>query len=330
MHRYDNRMELRQLELFVAVAEERSFTRAAARSHVVQSSVSVSIQSLERELGAQLFDRSTHKVELTDAGLALLEGARLTLAAAEAARDKVAAVQGQVRGTLRLGVMQSLTAFDLASELTRYRRRHPGVGLHVYPALGGSHQLAEATRRGELDAAFVMLPARATAGLTTIVLASEPLSLAGAAEQVPAGTSPLPLAELARLNFVDFPPGWGVRIVVDQAFAAAGLARQVDVEVADISTCLLLLHAGLGVALLPDSLDLGAGTPLVRREVTGLPPWEVMMVLPEGQTRRAATSAFVEQILAATGTTEAGIRRQSLFGQSTDDDFHSGTSLEAG
>jgi DNA-binding transcriptional LysR family regulator len=216
--------------------------------------------------------------------------------------------------------MQSLTAFDLASELARYRQRHPGVGLQVYPSLGGSHQLAEATRRGELDAAFVMLPAHATAGLTTIVLASEPLSLVGAAEQVPAEPCPLPLAELARLNFVDFPPGWGVRTIVDQTFAAAGLARQVDV--ADIGNCLLLLHAGLGVALLPDSLDLGAGPHLVRREVTGLPPWEVMMVLPEGQTQRASTRAFVEQILAATGTTEARVRRQSLFGESTDDDSY--------
>jgi DNA-binding transcriptional LysR family regulator len=157
-----------------------------------------------------------------------------------------------------------------------------------------------------------MLPTHATPGLTTIVLASEPLSLVGVAEQVPAGTSPLPVPELARLNFVDFPPGWGVRTVIDQTFAAAGLTRQVDVEVADISTCLLLLRAGLGVALLPDSLDLGAGTHLVRREVTGIPPWEVMMVLAEGQTRRAATSAFVEQILAATGTTEAEVRRRSL------------------
>jgi DNA-binding transcriptional LysR family regulator len=83
-------MELRHLEYFVAVAEELSFTRASRRLHVVQSGVSSAIQSLERDLGAALFDRDRHRVELTDAGQALLPPARATLAAAEAAREVVA------------------------------------------------------------------------------------------------------------------------------------------------------------------------------------------------------------------------------------------------
>ena len=76
-------MELRHLATFVAVAEEGSFTRASARLHVVQSAVSAGVRTLERELGAALFDRTTHRVRLTDAGYALLPEARATLAAAE-------------------------------------------------------------------------------------------------------------------------------------------------------------------------------------------------------------------------------------------------------
>ena len=100
-------MELRHLATFVAVAEEGSFTRASSRLHVVQSAVSAGVRTLERELGAALFDRTTHRVELTDAGVALLPEARATLVAARAAREAVDAVRGGLRGTVTLGIMQT-------------------------------------------------------------------------------------------------------------------------------------------------------------------------------------------------------------------------------
>ena len=101
-------MELRQLEYFVAVAEECHFTRAANRLHVAQSGLSASIRLLERELGASLFLRSTRRVELTPAGRALLIEARRALSATDAAKDAVAAVQGLLRGSLAIGSLQCL------------------------------------------------------------------------------------------------------------------------------------------------------------------------------------------------------------------------------
>src|ERR1700731_4615369 len=100
-------MELRQLEHFVAIAQDRSFTKAAQRLSYVQSALSVSIQAREKELDVRLFDRSTHHVTLTDAGEALLGPAQRTLASAEETRDAAAAVKGVLRGTLRIGLMQS-------------------------------------------------------------------------------------------------------------------------------------------------------------------------------------------------------------------------------
>src|SRR3954454_13993560 len=100
-------MELRHLATFVAVAEEGSFTRAADRLHVVQSAVSAGVKTLEREFGTPLFTRTTHRVELTDAGHALLPEARATLAAAGAAREAVEQVRGGLRGTVTLGMMQA-------------------------------------------------------------------------------------------------------------------------------------------------------------------------------------------------------------------------------
>jgi DNA-binding transcriptional LysR family regulator len=94
-------LELRQLAHFLAVAEAGHFTRAAARVHLTQSSLSSSVRALERELGSDLFVRSTRRVELTEAGRALLPAARRTVAAAEDGRDAVAGVRGLVRGSWR-------------------------------------------------------------------------------------------------------------------------------------------------------------------------------------------------------------------------------------
>ena len=103
-------MDLRQLEYFVAVAEERNFTRAAERVHISQSGVSAQIRQLERELGAELFDRTARAVTLTVAGKAALEHARQALAAARAVGQAVGEVTDLVRGSLRLGMVAGCRA----------------------------------------------------------------------------------------------------------------------------------------------------------------------------------------------------------------------------
>src|SRR5579862_9866305 len=153
-------MELRQLAAFVAVAEEGSFTRASDRLHVVQSAVSANIRNLERELGARLFDRTTHKVTLTEAGRALLPEARATLQATTAARDAVDAVRGGVRGTVVLGTMQGQgNVVSVAAVLAEFRAQHPGVQVHIRHGAGGSGEMALQVREGQLDLAFVAAPA---------------------------------------------------------------------------------------------------------------------------------------------------------------------------
>src|SRR5258708_38818581 len=97
-------MELRQLEYFVAVAEEQNFTRAAERVHISQSGVSAQIRQLERELGAELFDRSARAATLTVAGKAALEHARAALAAAGAVSQAVGEVPDLSRGRLTVGM----------------------------------------------------------------------------------------------------------------------------------------------------------------------------------------------------------------------------------
>src|SRR5438128_1066295 len=147
-------MELRHLEVFVAVAEELSFTRASARLHLVQSGVSSAIKALERDLGAALFDRDRHRVMLTGTGQVLLPEAPATMAR----------------------------------------------------------------------------------------LAAEP--------------------------FIDYPPGWGTRAFADQAFAAAGLDREVLFEAAEFTVAINLVRGGLGVAFLPASVAASQGAGLAVIEIS--------------------------------------------------------------
>jgi DNA-binding transcriptional LysR family regulator len=244
-------VELRQLEHFVAAAEERHFTRAAQRLHIVQSGLSASIRALERELGASLFLRSTRRVELTQAGLALLPEARRALAAATAAADAVAAVQGLVRGTLAVGTMQILPpAVDLLAVLGRFHAQYPGVELRLRQA--GTGTLLGEVAAGAIDLALVAPVGRPPAGLVVRRLAGDPLLVAFAPEHPLAGREEVALAELAAEPFVDFQPDWGLRMLVDRQLAAAGLDRHTALEVNDVPTLLELVAHGLGVALVPE------------------------------------------------------------------------------
>ena len=244
-------MELRHLEYFVTVADERSFTRAAARLHVVQSGVSAAIKTLERELGAPLLDRTSKQVALTDAGAALLPRARATLDAARAARDAVDEVRGGLRGTLRMGTLTSVGLLDVPALLGSFHRAHPEVSLQLTVSTRGSLGLTDALTDGSLDLAVVSVPGRAPAGVHIRPLLSVPLELVIPAGHRLAGRRECHLQELADERWIDFPVGYGNRTVVDRAFAAAGLDRQVAVEVIDIGSGAGYVRHGLGVAILP-------------------------------------------------------------------------------
>ncbi|MFF2144409.1 LysR family transcriptional regulator [Kitasatospora sp. NPDC058190] len=245
-------MELRHLEYFVAVAEELNFTRASRRLHVVQSAVSASIKVLERELGAQLLDRSSQRVTLTDAGAALLPQARATLDAAQAARDAVDEVRGGLRGSLTIGTLISVAVVDVPSLLGRFHAEHPEVAVRLRLSPAGSVGLAKALQAGDLDVAFLLLPGSPPPGIAARDLLTVRLVAVVRADHPLAEADEVTLAELAAEPFIDFPVGYGNRTVADRAFAGAGLERQVALEVTEITTGAQYVRHGFGVALLPD------------------------------------------------------------------------------
>jgi DNA-binding transcriptional LysR family regulator len=286
-------MELRQLECFVAVTEEANFTRAAARLHIVQSAVSATIKSLERELGAALLDRNSKRVLLTDAGTALLPAARAALGAAREAADAVAEVQGGLRGTLRLGTLTSVSIIDLPALLGAFHRQYPGVLLQTTAAPSGTQGLVDALLERRLDLAFVSWPGPPPAGVTLTGLASSVLDLVVPAGHPLAGRASVRIGELAGLDFVDSPVGYGNRTVADRAFAAAALTRRVTIEITDIATGPDFVRHGLGVALLPRfALGQGDGVAVLRVEAADL-QWPLSLAVLSGRPPGAAARAMI-------------------------------------
>ena len=233
-------MELQQLRYAVAIAEEQSFTRAAERCFVVQSALSRQIKSLEGELGVRLFARTSRKVEATPAGEAFVEHARLCLRAAERAKVAAAAAHGDIRGSLTIGVIPTVTAVDVAAVLGAFRRSYPEVGVNV--RTGGSDEFLRRIAAGELDVGFLGLAEGVTPqGVQTRELSRERLVAVLAEGHRLAGRRRLRLEDLADEPFVDFPEGSSGREQSDLAFDRAGLRREVSFEVntADLLTGLV-------------------------------------------------------------------------------------------
>ncbi|GAA3715688.1 LysR family transcriptional regulator [Streptomyces tremellae] len=293
-------MELRHLEYFVAVAEERHFTRAAQRLMVSQSGLSASVRALERELGAPLFVRSTRRVELTDAGRALFVEASRALASVRSAKEAVAAVQGLLRGTLAVGTEQCIAGVDVASLLARFRAEHPGVEIRLRQA--GSAALAADVAEGRLDLAFLALSCSVPDGIRLLPLARERMVLLCRPDHPLAVREQITWAELADETFVDFHTDWGARSRTDYAFASAGRERRVALEVNDVHSLIELVGHGLGVAVVPRPVarkPQAARLSTVELAEADTCQWEVSVAVPEGRRTTSAARELLSYLPAA-------------------------------
>ena len=282
----------------MAIAEEQSFTRAAQRCFVVQSALSRQIKSLESELGVRLFARTSRKVEVTPAGEAFVKQARLCLQAAERAKASAAAAHGQIRGSLTIGVIPTVTAVNIAAVLGAFRRSYPEVGVHV--RTGGSDEFLRRIAAGELDVGFLGLAEGVTPrGVQTRELSQERLVAVLSEGHRLAGRRRLRRKDLADEPFVDFPEGSSGREQSDLAFDRAGLRREVSFEVNTADLLTGLVRQGLGVALV---------APSVAREAPGcvcIPvsdgPVRVEYLAWDSFNPSPAAQVFVDSILMPTG-----------------------------
>jgi DNA-binding transcriptional LysR family regulator len=245
-------MELRQLEYFLAVAEEANFTRAAERVHISQSGVSAQIRALENELGASLFDRSGRVARLTDAGAAALPWARAALDAATDLRQAVDEVRGLVRGHLTIGMVTGCEVAPLFAALAAFHAEHPAIELELVE--DNSDHLVAAVRTGAIDLALVGVAGAPPEHLAAQVIVSEGLVALAPPGSAPAGSPSVSLTELTAYRLVTLPEGTGIRAVLDEACVAAGLTPDVALAASAPAAVAELAARGLGVAVLSASM----------------------------------------------------------------------------
>jgi DNA-binding transcriptional LysR family regulator len=228
-------VELRHLRYFVAIAEERSFTRAAERLWVAQPGLSSQIRRLETELGIKLFTRHTRGVDLTDAGELFLERARTALAAAEEARAVGRDLQAGLFGTVRLGLAAEAPAGATPRLLAAFGRERPDVEVTVVTSYAGA--LMRDLRDGRLDA--VIAPSEfGSAELRSLRIASEPWAVLVAPGHRLATPGPISAAALH-----------GERIVVTGHRDGGGYDRAVSTLLDGFGVSSVLVTGGPGPAL---------------------------------------------------------------------------------
>ncbi len=296
-------MELRQLEYFVAVAEEANFTRAAERVHISQPGVSAQVRALENELGADLFERSSRTARLTVAGAAALPHARQALDAAAALRQAVDEVNGLVRGRLVAGMVTGCDVTPWFEALATFHREHPGIDIALRE--DNSDRLIADVLAGTVDIALVGVAGEPPPGLAAEIIISEGLAAVVPPDH-PLGERAddgVTLRELTAYPLVCLPAGTGIRSVLDQACAAAGLRPTVVLEASAPGAVVELGARGLGVAVLSRSMAASfPGLRAVPIEDVGIPallaliwrpkpPPAVAALLPRCRRAFAATAA---------------------------------------
>jgi DNA-binding transcriptional LysR family regulator len=243
-------VQFTQLSYVVAVAEEQSFTRAAARLHLAQPSLSRQVRLLERELGVLLFNRGPGQglVTLTADGDALMPFIRLVLADVAATGAEARALRGMARGRLSVGATPSLITRVLAPALVEFHTSHPGIELLVVEA--GSHQLVPQLASGEVDLALVVEPVTDPLVATT-PLFDDPLVLATAPGHPLAGRPSVRVHDLDGLALVMFREGYDLREVTLAACREAGVEPRLVSQGGEMDGVLALVAAGMGAAVVP-------------------------------------------------------------------------------
>jgi LysR family transcriptional activator of glutamate synthase operon len=255
-------MNLRQLRYLVAIADERHFTRAAAREHVAQPALSQQIRSLEAEVGVALVERTTRKVAMTQAGELLVARARRALAELDAAQAELRSLAGVQTGRLSVGALHTMGPVDLSLLLATFHERYPAIELSVREQ--SSEELAGMLRDDEVDLAFLSVTERIQSrGLALRPLVSEELVVVLPADHELAASARLRLRDLSRESFISFREGARLRELLVSSAARAGFVPRIALESNESRRIRSLVSRGLGVAILPRSDAAGPGSVVV-------------------------------------------------------------------
>jgi DNA-binding transcriptional LysR family regulator len=291
-------VELRQLEYFVAVARHGQFTRAADALWVTQSALSQQIRRLEAELGVVLLRRTPRGAELTAAGEDLLARAEVALAELARAREELARHAGLTRGRVRVAAT-TIDTLRLPGALAAFHQAHPGLQVALRHA--GAAEVVALVQTAAVEIGVAGSHGEPAAGLVVDQLSDEPMCVLLPPGDELAGATPIGLAQLTGRPFILAEPGSGLREAVVAGCELAGFGPVPLFEVSDPATVRHLVHAGLGVSVVPASWLEAAGPAVAVATLAAPAPRHRVNVLTLAATRSPAADLLVGVLHAAFG-----------------------------
>lgn len=240
-------MELAQLEAFLQVAHHRSFSRAAEALFLTQPSVTARIQSLERELGERLFERTGRSVMLTDAGRAFISHAQRALTAVQEGTDAIEAVRHGEVGSIRIGASSSIATYVLPAILKHFRESRPRV--HVHLSTGTTEDIVERLLAGEIHVAVTRLTQHPE--VESLHLYNDDLALVVAPGHPFIKKGRVTVAEAGRQPFLFFERSSSYHSLIYSMFLRVGVVPESPMELDSMETTKHMVEAGLGIAILP-------------------------------------------------------------------------------
>ncbi len=302
-------MELRHLRYFAAVAETRHFGRAAQRLHMAQPPLSQAIRQLETDLGAQLLTRTTRRVGLTEAGEEFYADALRILRSVENSAGRARRIAEGAHGVLRIGLTGSASYRQLPEIARVVRRDLPGVALEIH-----TEMLTPAQERALAEAAIdvgVLRPPIQDEALACRAIAREPLVLVLPADHRLAGEPEVAVADLRAEDFVVYSSARSVvNDAVTRSCLAAGFSPRRAHEVEGTSIQLALVAAGLGVALVPESVRAITLDGTVFKPLRGAESVELALAW-----RRTESSPLLENLLSTLEDNDVFLASQPSAGE---------------
>jgi DNA-binding transcriptional LysR family regulator len=287
-------MELRDLQCFLAVAEELSFTKAARRLRVAQPALSLRIKQFEQELGAALFNRTKRKVELSDAGAAMEPRARQILAASHDAASAVRMIAAGQSGIIKIGAYYSAIYTVLPQIIRRFALEYPHVEIQIKELIV-TEQL-KLLRQGEIDVGIVRLE-RADPDIRVLPLLKEDFVCALPIDHALASRKKVSLRDLVKESIITLDPQFNADFytAILAAFTVRGLSPRIINKAPDMHLVLGLVSAGLGVSLVPSSIAHINHKYIVFKNLTDKLPEMTIQLAWLGQNGSPIVSHFAEK-----------------------------------
>jgi len=271
-------MDLKHLTYFVAVAEAGSFTQAARKLHVTQPSLSKMVRLLEEDLGAQLIDRSSKQIELTDAGVSILRSAKQIIQSFEDMSSELEEVVTLKKGTLRLGIPPMVGGYFLPLIIEKFLTHYPQIRLQVIEQ--GGKSLEQDILQGELDFSMVILPVKDVERYHVLPCINENLQLVVHADHKLAGQSMIEMKQLETEHFIMFRKDFTIHHLIKEHCEAAGFEPKIVFESSQWDFMTEMIAAKYGVTLLPEGIcrqldkDRFASVSVVQPII----PWQLSMI----------------------------------------------------